>query len=74
LPVDRGAHRLGIAWPVDPFALQRRLAERVVEDHRPPENDVPGEPRDARRADVVTLVVRPVRDPAAVRDLPDVEP
>src|SRR6266851_810042 len=45
------------------LARKTRVAERVIEHHRPPEAHVPGEPGDARGAEVVALAIGPVGAP-----------
>jgi len=69
-PVDDGA---GVARPGDPFPGKRGVPERMVEDHGPPELDVPCHPGDARRAEVIPFVAGPVGVPSAVRVLVNVQ-
>src|SRR5215470_425038 len=45
----------------------------MVEHHRPPEPDVPGDPSDARRPEVVALVLRPISSPDAAAILTQVQ-
>src|SRR6266487_266099 len=46
----------------------------MVEHHGPPEANMPGQPRDARRTDVISLVLRPIGAPRSVRGLMHVQP
>lgn len=65
-PADPRARGVGAAGPRHLLACEGPLAERVIEGHRPPEAEVPGRPCDARRAEVVSLVLGPLGAPLSV--------
>ena len=70
-PLSRG---VGVTGPKDLFARKSRVTKRMIEHHRPPETDVPCQPRNAGRSNVVAFVFRPVGRPASIGVLPDVQP
>lgn len=73
-PAQPRAHLVGIARPVHVIAGQSPVTERMVDHHGPPEAEVPRQPGDARRTDVISLVIGPVGVPHPVRALTHAQP
>src|SRR6185369_9488590 len=65
-PAELFTNAVSAARPGHRFPRQIARAEGMVEHHRPPESDVPRDPRDAGRAEIVALVLGPIGAPCSV--------